>query len=325
MKVAVVGAGIAGIACARLLHQAGVETVIFEKSKGFSGRAATRRVGPYTFDTGATSITPRGRALETVMMSEISTQGLIRIERPIYTHVYGRIEPGDPMKNRIPRYVYESGINQIGKRLATGLDIRLETEISAMELPRDGGVFVHDQVFDRAVLAVPLPQAQTLLQSAKDPRLLTASVYRPCLSILLGFAVPFDAPYHAILDPDQLHPLTWLSVETLKSPGRAPAGHTALVAQMGPAYSRRNDKTEDDRIIKDVLVDIQRLLGDEFVEPEVAEVKRWKYSQPESTISFAALNAPGRPIIVSGDGTTGGRIEHAYEAGMAAAQSILQT
>lgn len=257
------------------------------------------------------------------MMTELSTDGLVLIERPIYTHVYGRIEPGEPLKNRIPRYVYEKGINQLGKLLAVELDIRFETPIEAMELPRDGGVFVHDTVFDRAVLAVPLPHAQPLLQSAKDPRLLTAAVYRPCLSILLGFDVPFESPYHAILDPEQLHPLTWLSIETMKSPGRAPEGHTAIVAQMGPAYSRRNANTDDERVIKDVIVDIQRLLGEEFTDPKVAEVKRWTYSQPESTIAFAALNAPGRPILVSGDGTSGGRIELAYEAGAAAAQSIL--
>lgn len=323
MKVAVVGAGISGLACARLLAQAGIRVTVFEKAKRVGGRAATRQIGSYIFDSGATSITPRGRTLEPVMMEQLSTEGLIRIERPIYTAVYGRIEPGDPMKNRIARYVYDKGINVLAQRLAEGLDVRLATPIDKIEQPHDGGVALGGEVYDRAVLAVPMPTAQKLLQMARDPRLVTASVYRPCISVMLGFAVPFESPYHAILEPEQTHPLTWLSIETMKSPGRAPEGHTAMVAQMGPAYSRRNEKTEDERLIRDVLIDIRRLLGPKFETPDVSAVKRWRFSQPESTIAFSALNPPGRPIIVAGDGTTGGRIELAYEAGALAAQSIL--
>ena len=40
---AVIGAGMAGIACARTLMQAGHRVTVFEKSKGPSGRLSTRR------------------------------------------------------------------------------------------------------------------------------------------------------------------------------------------------------------------------------------------------------------------------------------------
>ncbi|MBE0549214.1 MAG: FAD-dependent oxidoreductase, partial [Rubrivivax sp.] len=41
--VAVVGAGIAGAACAASLQQAGLDVTLFEKSHGVGGRLATRR------------------------------------------------------------------------------------------------------------------------------------------------------------------------------------------------------------------------------------------------------------------------------------------
>ena len=43
VSVAVVGAGLAGVACARGLQAAGVEVTVFDKSRGVGGRLATRR------------------------------------------------------------------------------------------------------------------------------------------------------------------------------------------------------------------------------------------------------------------------------------------
>ncbi len=43
--VAVIGAGMTGITCARALADAGFDVTVFEKSRGLGGRMATRRVG----------------------------------------------------------------------------------------------------------------------------------------------------------------------------------------------------------------------------------------------------------------------------------------
>jgi predicted NAD/FAD-dependent oxidoreductase len=54
MKVGIVGAGMAGLSAARKLASAGVSVKVFEKSHVLGGRVATRKVGDYFFDTGAT-------------------------------------------------------------------------------------------------------------------------------------------------------------------------------------------------------------------------------------------------------------------------------
>ncbi len=52
-KIAVVGAGMSGLACAYELTQAGFEVTVYEKGDSVGGRAGTRRKGHYPFDLGA--------------------------------------------------------------------------------------------------------------------------------------------------------------------------------------------------------------------------------------------------------------------------------
>ncbi|HAL40308.1 MAG TPA: amine oxidase, partial [Polaromonas sp.] len=57
--IAVVGAGIAGIACARTLAQAGHQVTVFEKNHGAGGRMATLDTEYGGFDHGTQYFTVR--------------------------------------------------------------------------------------------------------------------------------------------------------------------------------------------------------------------------------------------------------------------------
>ena len=57
ISVAVVGAGLAGIACAQRLREAGVQVRVFEAQRAPGGRLATRRFAVATFDHGAQFLT----------------------------------------------------------------------------------------------------------------------------------------------------------------------------------------------------------------------------------------------------------------------------
>lgn len=319
MKVAIIGAGIAGLAAARELRSRGGEVVVFEKSKAVGGRCATRRVEAYTFDTGATSIAPRGLELERVMTAELDASELVRIQAPIWTMTFGRTSPGDAAKSATPRYTYRSGINRLGKLLAEGIEIRRETLVESV-----AGNQVVGEAFDAVILTCPLPQAVKLLEGAGDPRVLAASRYRPSLSVLLGYATdPGPLPYHALIEPEQRSPVIWFSVESIKSPGRAPEGHAAIVAQFGGGYSRDHYDDSDAEVMREASVAAGRIWGDAFANPDVYQVKRWRYAQPESMLSFDALNPPGTRLVLAGDGVVGPRVELAFESGLRAARHVM--
>jgi len=322
MRIAVIGAGVSGLACARQLQQAGEEVILFEKSRGFGGRCATRRLGEFIFDTGATSICPRGLSIEDVILNQLPQEELHRITQPVWTMDFGRINAGDASRSAMARYCYTQGISTLGKLLAQDLDVRLETRIE--QISKSGEQFeVNGELFDVVVLTAPLPQSQELLQKLGDPRNLSEVGYRPCLSIMLGFDAELPVkPYHALVDPEQMSPMIWLSLESQKCPGRAPTGKTALIAQIGPQYSRDHYEDSEAELVHEAMVHIRRLFGNQLGAPTVSQVMRWRYAQPETHWTFEEINLPGERVLVIGDGVAGARIELAYESGIIAANHI---
>lgn len=77
-RVAVIGAGISGLTCARTLADHGFDVNVFEKSRGVSGRMSTRRVDDnLSFDHGAQYFTARDARFRRYVQSWIH-DGLVR-------------------------------------------------------------------------------------------------------------------------------------------------------------------------------------------------------------------------------------------------------
>lgn len=324
MRIAIVGAGISGLGAARHLSENGHGVVVFERESHVGGRCLTVAGQGFVFDMGATSIAPRGKRLEATMLKELSTEALVEVEKPIYVHDSLRVSTGDSHKNAIERYTYRTGNQHLCELIAESLDVRLSSPVKEFEKHSDGRFRVLGEEFDALILTAAGPETLELLTSVGEFRPLQSAAYRSCLSVGLGFEAALrDLPYHALVEPNQRHPLTWLSVESQKSPGRAPEGCTALVAQLSPEFSRMHMGDTDDHIVRATLVSVARLYGEAFASPKIAHVVRWKYSQPEMTAMFESVNRNGANLLVAGDAVAGGRVEYAYEAGIRAAEQLL--
>ena len=73
--IAVIGAGIAGITCARTLAKAGHRVSVFEKSQGAGGRMATRNTEFGEFDHGVQYFTVRDPRFEEALST---VSGMVR-------------------------------------------------------------------------------------------------------------------------------------------------------------------------------------------------------------------------------------------------------
>ena len=323
MRVGIVGAGLAGLGAARTLRGAGHEVVIFEGNSSIGGRCCTERLGEFLFDTGCTSIAPRSPEMESAM-HEISTEGLVRIQESIYTHNSFRIGRGDISRDPVRRFTYVQGNQVLCERLGEGIDIRLNSFVNQL-VKDDDGFDIAGERFARVILATPPPVSAQILATLGEKRPLDNVSYRKCLSIQLGYDVPTpDVSYHAIVDPEQRHPLTWLSLESKKCQGRAPEGGSAFVMQMSSGYSREHFDAAAEIIVRDGLEFLERLFGPRYRSPVVSSVARWKYSLPENLAMFSSVNRPNSKVLLASDGLLGGRTELAYAAGAQAARMILE-
>lgn len=324
LRIAIIGAGAAGLGAARTLRHSQHQVTVFEKEHRVGGRLKTYQRDGFTFDMGATAIAPRGKALAQTMLTELDTSELCQVHLPIYIHQFGRVTPGRLHRDEIERYCYRPGNEHLGHLLAQGLDVRLGVE--DLRLERDSDRYrVQGEVFHAVFIGCPTPLATELLAQIGEARALQNARYRPCLSVALGFAASLtNVAYHAAIDPEQRSPLTWLSLESLKCPDRAPAGHTAMVAQLGPFYSREHFDSPDSEIVATSCDLVSRIYGPAFSEPVVHHVVRWKYSQPESTAWFESVNRRSATLLVIGDGVMGGRVELAYESGVRAATQFME-
>lgn len=352
-SVAIIGAGMAGLAAARSLTAAGIAVTIYEKSRGVGGRVATRRIEGCVVDHGAQNLKPTGSALADVMLNELPTDDLVAITAPtrLYTND-GTIWPVDPERESEPKYTYRNGLTMLPKMLAERLPaeqttFRYQTRIHRLEEQTEtqekqiilrGAEGEELGRADFVVLTAPAPQAADLLaesalqlrdtqQTLERVRALRMVEYTHCLSVLLGYAPPVPpAPAYALLAEDRGTPLLWLAFEQTKAPERAPNGEAVLIAQLGPLFSSLCYGELDEIIIGRTLNELRPLFGKVYEEPVWAQVKRWKYSQPRGTIRFEEVNAAEHesPIIVCGDALRpeNGRIHQAYASGLEAAEAI---
>jgi len=311
-----------GLAAARKLHQSGHEVVVFEKRPVPGGRVATVRKDGFVWDTGATSFAPRGKTLEQVMLQELDQTGLLELTKPIYVHSGLRVTPSDHRPSG-RRFVYEGGNDILPARLAQDLDVRLGAEVETLQ--RSGnGYAVGTEAFDALVLTAPVPQSALLLWGLGESRPTANVNYRACLSVNLGYEIPLPpTTYHAIIEPEQRHPLNWLSLESAKSPHRAPEGGSCVTAQLGPSFSQEHYDRPDEELVETVGAFMVRLYGAAFETPKSWYVKRWKYSQPVGFASFAAVNPPGSRLLIATDALLGGHTEDAFEVGLRAASHLI--
>jgi renalase len=360
MKLAIIGAGVAGLAAARVLRQRRPDLVItiYEKSRGLGGRAATHRRDGYTFDHGAQYMKAPTPELEQLLTAELADDALVDIGQPVWTFDRaGVIAEGDAAQNAGPKWTYRDGLNRLGKLLGAGLDIQRETQIGRIgritneqrrrtDQGADPASFVlrpwsHYELFDAQqqkiadadllLLTPPAPQTADILAAsdldagAKAALLaeLARASYRRCISLALAYERPIARPFYALVNIDRAHPISWLALEHAKAPERCPPGHSLLIAQMAARWSLEHWDTPANQLEHLVADQVGALLGLDKHAPLWSDVQRWRYALPDSAADFAALNASGSGLFFAGDYTSGqGRLHLAIESGWHAASAI---
>jgi photolyase PhrII len=320
-SVLVVGAGIAGLACARTLHDAGVAVTVLDKGRGVGGRTSTRRGAQGTFDHGA----PAFRATDARLARWLEAwcdEGILQAT----PHGYR----GRP------------GMNALARHLAAELDVQVGTTVRTLRrttsgweaLDADGRAWTAA----RLAVAVPAPQAAALLRSAGDDaaerlaqRLDTVEM-APNWCAMVVLDGPLPARAHALLDGGELPPACTGGdprlarvVREAEKPGRpsdecwtvqADAGWSAAHLEADASWVAETLG----RALRDALV---AALGAGIPEAAHTTAHRWRFARVTRGVEAACLWEPDAGVGAAGDFGTVPDVAGAWLSGVALAGRLL--
>ncbi len=322
-QIAVVGAGIAGLSCARALVDAGHEVAIYEKSAAPGGRAATRITELGSFDHGAQFFTARD---------------------PEFVQLTEKLKHGNSLSVWQPRlegqgdgtawYTGVPGMRSFGGALSENLSIRYDTRITRLQKVRAEGrqrwalqctsgdanqaaIEVTEGLFDGVVIAIPAPQARDLLDVAPVLKKRMAGVTMlPCFALMLAFGEAVECDFDARFVKGAR--ISFMARDSSK-PGR----------RSGERWVVHASHQWSEEHLFDDLADVQAKLTKAFheatgtsLQPVHAAVHRWRYSRVEETLGEAFLWDQNAAIGVCGDWCLGARIEAAWSSGVALAKAM---
>lgn len=292
-RVAVIGAGISGLHCARSLHDNGLDVVVFDCGRGPGGRLATRD----DFDHGAQYFTARDPRFARHVRSWIA-EGLVAEWNGRFVAIG---EDGiEATSGETTRYVGVPGMRSIAEHLAADLELRRGHTVERLVLEGEGWLVDGEGAFEQVVLAMPPRQAARLidLPEIPDPRM------RPSRAVMLRYAerlpLDFDGAFVNV------GPLSWIARNSSK-PGRPPAERWVLHgADSG-----------------DLMQAFAEIVGTELPEPLERQTHRWGLAIPDEPIAQRCVHDATRGLTLCGDWCGGPRVEGAWLSGAAAAGRVL--
>jgi predicted NAD/FAD-dependent oxidoreductase len=322
LDVAVIGAGLSGLACSRELVDRGHRVRVFEKSRGPGGRTATRRDGPLRFDHGAQYFTVRDARFQ----RQVRSWGNEGVALP-WRGRLAVVEDGavSPRTDDVERWVGVPGMNALCQRLADGLEssyqVRVETiaaDDGRLRLRASDGSELGR--YDWVVVSAPPTQTAELVRILA-PAIAAAAdkvAMAPCWAVMVAFGEALDTPFDAAFVNSG--PLSWVARNSSK-PERS-TEPDSWILHGGPEWSTRHIEDSPETVGDQLFQAFCEILG-RPAEAVHLEAHRWRFALPVDPLSVSCLVDHGARIAASGDWCGGPRVEGAYLSGLAAAASVV--
>ena len=331
------------MACARTLLQAGHRVTLFEKSRGFGGRMATRRTEFGGFDHGAQYFTVRDKRFAKALMT---VQKLVKpwsVSTVRVLDAFGHVLASAPPPTE-PHFVAVPGMSGLVAHWAqplvhpelhgvSGAQTHTETRVTHIERDvlnpeqwqlraegSDGGQQVFGG-FDRIVLALPHPQTHDLLlTSGHSPELrqqLSDVKVAPCWTLMVAYPhamqpnLPHIGPQWNAARSTH-HRISWLARENSK-PGRERIERWTV--QASPEWSTKHLEDDSERVKAKLLKGFAEITGIRIT-PAHAVVHRWRFAQTQTPLGQPYIYDDELGIGLCGDWCLGHRVEDAFVSGL---------
>lgn len=314
-RVAVVGAGVSGLACAGALQSRGARVVVFESTRRPGGRAATETTPAGAFDSGTQYFTAQSADFGT-LVGRWCVDGLVEAWGAQVISV-----EGDRTTDKTAsacRYIVREGMHALGRRLATGLDVRLDVSVGSI-LRRGTSWHLFDAEgdtlspggYDAVVVATPQPAGLLAAAPALAARARRV-VWNPCWAALVAIEPRSGFEFGGAFVND--HPaLAWITREESKRSERRGDGER-WVLHATPRWSALH--------LNHAAGDVASMLADAFAKrfnfgfrPTYIAARRWLTATPTNPLKEPFLWDRALRIGAAGDWCGGPRLEGAFMSG----------
>ncbi|QTD46477.1 NAD(P)/FAD-dependent oxidoreductase [Ottowia testudinis] len=341
-RIAVIGAGIAGLAAARTLLRAGHDVQVFESASVPGGRLATQDSPFGGFDSGAQYFTVRdprfAQALEVTAADIVRrwSANAVRVLDELGRVVEAALPAHEAHWVAVPAMAHLPA--RWAEPLAAAGALHLATRVT--RIAPDALAPAHWQLhtegaepqavhagFDAVLLATPASSARELLlkseQLKKIAKPLSVVDVAPCWTLMLAYPNAAQ-PGLQTLGPQWSaarsthHRVAWLARESSK-PAREQIERWTV--QASAAWSREHENDGATRVTAKLLKAFAEVAGIRAT-PAFAEALLWPQAQTLVPLGQPYVWDSARGIGVCGDWCIGHRVEDAFVSGLELALAV---
>jgi renalase len=309
-RVAVIGAGLAGLSCARVLRRSGAYVEIFEQERVIGGRVGTARIGVVPFDHGAQYITARSERFKAYIDELVATGYAARWN----ARASSGEEGGGQM---LPWYVGTPGMGSIARPLAESVRINTGRRVHTIKRVDKGWyLWFEDETsagpFTQVAVAVPAPEARLLLGRLDELAEPLARVrMSPCWALMVRIDERVLPDQDVFSDMSQV--VRWVSRNNSK-PGRAGRGET-IVVHASPVWSRETEDADPEAVAEELWGEVSHALGLPPIRPAQMVAHLWRHGLVDTHLGETYLFSREHNVGVAGDWCLGRLGEHAFDSG----------
>jgi len=324
----VIGAGLAGLACARALAEHGCAVTVIDKGRRPGGRACSRRdPSGRGFDHGAQYFTARGPWLREQVATWARADVIARWSPRVQRGTAPAVVPTEPW------WVGTPDMGALARHLAGGLDVRSGRTVTAVArvgrswLVRfdDGDGPAPPVPADLLVVAVPAAQCATLLAPVSTLAAAAAAVVQtPCWAVMLGLRGDGAGDVDAFEARDGS--IAWAAREGSKPgrPGPDQEGVQSWTVHASTAWSTAHLEAPADRVRDALAAELVTHFPRGPITVVHAQAHRWRYARGQApAVTTCAWFDRAIDLAVCGDWLVGARVEGALTSGLAAAAGLL--
>ncbi|MDY7025757.1 MAG: FAD-dependent oxidoreductase [Pseudomonadota bacterium] len=360
MRIAIIGAGMAGVSLAKALVNH-ADVTVFEKARGVGGRMATRYQDQFSFDHGAPFFTQRSERFA-MSLAAAKDAGVITSWQPNVVNLslspsaeikvvksgYEPVWLAQPKMTQWAKWQLAQLQSPAGSMQATGhgaeqaasekkpvgFSIRMATRVA--KLVRYGEQWqlfsIDDEnlgCYDWVVSTAPVEQTRELLYPLLPERPFDSAEIVGCFSLMLGFE-PNQAITECSWDVAYCdHPIIERLIWNHRKPNRDSG--LSLVVNAQNSWSQTHIDQPEEWVVEQILAAIKALFPAAAQKTSYMRLQRWRYAQVSQAMKAGKTqwHEQGfychveKRLAVCADWCLSGRVESAFLSAQGLADKLL--